>query len=67
MTDMEIIDAIERVRSTNNVSWMDLMRLAFAVAPERARKIVAGIDANDAELNRLSRLLAMDPASREDR
>ena len=28
-TDEEIIDEIEKVKSRNNINWMDVLRLAF--------------------------------------
>ena len=33
-----LIGAIEKIRSKNNVNWMNLMRLAFSVAPNEAKK-----------------------------
>lgn len=54
MTDLEIIDEIEKVRSKNNVNWMDILRLAFQYAPDEARKIMAKINNDD---NRISELL----------
>jgi predicted transcriptional regulator len=54
MTDLEIIDEIEKVRSKNNVNWMDILRLAFQHAPSEARKIMAKINKDD---NRISELL----------
>ena len=29
MKDSEIIDEIEKVRSKNNINWMNILRLAF--------------------------------------
>lgn len=54
MTDIEIIDEIEKVRSKNNVNWMDLMRLAFTKAPDEARAIMSRVNGDD---NRISQLL----------
>jgi methionyl-tRNA formyltransferase len=54
MTDLEIIDEIEKVRSKNNVNWMDILRLAFKYAPSEARQIMAKINKDD---NRISELL----------
>ena len=45
MTDLEIIDAIEQVRSKNNINWMNILRLAFKHSPSEAREIVAKINA----------------------
>ena len=37
---LAIIKQIEKVRSKNNKNWMDLYRLAFAVAPTESVKII---------------------------
>tara|TARA_B100000963_G_scaffold316719_1_gene296709 strand:- start:201 stop:386 length:186 start_codon:yes stop_codon:yes gene_type:complete len=54
MTDFEIIDEIEKIRTKNNINWMNVLRLAFKNSPEEARKIVANINKHD---NRISILL----------
>ena len=36
---LKIIDEIEKVRTRNNVNWMDVLRLAFKHSPEEAKKI----------------------------
>jgi hypothetical protein len=59
MTDkLEIIDQIERIRGMNNKNWMDLLRLAFRVAPAEAAQIVAEIYRQDAEISALAKKLA---------
>ena len=58
MTDLEIIDAVEEARKGNNVNWMNLVRLAFEVAPERARPIFAKINGGDGEISKLLDKLA---------
>ncbi len=58
MTDLEIIDAVEAARKGNNTNWMDLVRLAFEVAPERARPIFAKINDSDGKIGRLLDQLA---------
>ena len=40
---LAIIKQIEKVRSKNNKNWMDLYRLAFAVAPNESVKIIKKI------------------------
>ena len=40
---LAIIKQIETVRSKNNKNWMDLYRLAFAVAPDESVKIIKKI------------------------
>ena len=39
MTDLEIIDEIQKVRGKNNVNWMDILRIAFVHAPEETREV----------------------------
>lgn len=51
---LKIIDEIEKVRTGNNVNWMDILRLAFTHAPEEARKLMKKIDHED---NRISELV----------
>lgn len=48
------IDEIEKLRTKNNVNWMDLMRLAFKHCPEEAKACVQKIDLED---NRISELV----------
>ena len=50
----DIIDEIENARKSNNVNWMDLLRLAFLESPNEARKIVRRINHDD---NRISDLV----------
>lgn len=52
-TDSEIIDEIEKIRARNNVNWMDAVRLAFELSPERARTIFKDIKECDARINEL--------------
>ena len=52
-----IIDAIEQVRSANNVNWMDLMRLAFRKAPKEAEAIVGRINGDDGKISELLKRL----------
>ena len=54
MTDLEIINEIESVRSKNNVNWMDILRLAFKHAPDETREIIGRINSDD---NKISSLL----------
>ena len=58
MSDLEIIDAVEEARKGNNTNWMDLVRLAFEVAPEKARPIFAKINDGDGNISQLLDQLA---------
>ena len=50
---LKIIDEIEKVRTRNNVNWMDVLRLAFIHAPEESKKLMKKINQED---NRVSEL-----------
>ena len=51
---LKTIDEIEKLRTQNNVNWMDILRVAFTHAPEEARKLMKKIDHED---NRISELV----------
>lgn len=55
---IEVIDAIQSKRAENNRNWMDLVRLAIEVAPDRAKEIMRRIHAKDAEISELAGKLA---------
>ena len=54
---LQIIDEIERIRSKNNKNWMDLLRLAFRLAPEESAAIVAEIYQHDSQIAALAERL----------
>lgn len=58
MTDQEIIDEIEQIRARNNVNWMDVVRMCFELAPERARSLFSEIKECDRKIQNLSDRLA---------
>ena len=47
---LKIIDKIEKVRTNNNVNWMDILRIAFKHAPEEAKKVMKKINNSDDEI-----------------
>ena len=49
----KIIKKIERVRSKNNVNWMDVLRLSFKYAPEESRKLIKKINSQDKRISNL--------------
>lgn len=57
-TDFDIIDDIQNIRSENNVNWMDVLRLAFEVDAQRARKLIGKIDQCDSAIGDLIKQLA---------
>jgi len=58
MTDLEIIDAVEAVRTKNNKNWMDILRIAFKHSPEEARPVLAEINKSDNQISKLLDKLA---------
>jgi len=58
ISDFEIIDEIEKVRSRNNVNWMDILRIGFTYAPEETREVFKKITSDDNLINELSKQLA---------
>ena len=49
----KIIKKIERVRSKNNVNWMDVLRLSFKHAPKESRKLIKKINLQDKRISNL--------------
>ena len=50
---LKIIDKIEKIRSKNNVNWMDILRLAFKLDPKNASKIMKKINYDDKKISKL--------------
>ena len=49
----KIIDQIEKIRSKNNVNWMNILRLSFELDPNRATKIMKKINYDDKKISNL--------------
>jgi|TARA_A100000172_G_scaffold76589_1_gene60225 hypothetical protein len=58
MTDEEIINKIEEIRSQNNTHWMDIVRLSFRISPVESRSIFKKIKQCDEDVNNLLKKLA---------
>jgi len=50
---LKIIDQIEKIRSKNNVNWMDILRLAFKHDPKGLVKIMRKINYDDKKISKL--------------
>ena len=50
---LKIIKQIEKIRSKNNVNWMDILRLAFKLDPKEASKIMKKINYDDKKISSL--------------
>ena len=49
----KIINQIQKVRSKNNVNWMNLLKLAFKLNPKRASNIMKKINYDDKKIAKL--------------
>jgi len=52
-----IINQIQKVRSKNNVNWMDILKLAFRLDPKKASKIMKKINYDDKKISNLLKKL----------
>ena len=50
---LKIIKQIEKIRSKNNVNWMNMLRLAFKLDPKNAAKIMKKINYDDKKISNL--------------
>ena len=50
---LSIISKIEKVRSKNNVNWMNILRLAFKLDANQAKKIMQKINYDDKKISQL--------------
>jgi len=48
---LKIIDEIEKVRTQNNVNWMDVLRLAFIHAQDDTKKLMKKINEEDNKIS----------------
>ena len=53
----QIIDQIEKIRSKNNVNWMNILRLAFKLDSKSASKIMRKINYDDKKISDLLKKL----------
>ena len=54
---LKIIDKIEKVRGTNNINWMNILRIAFVHSPEETKKIMKKINSHDHKIYNLLKKL----------
>ena len=50
---LTIISKIEKIRSKNNVNWMNILRLAFKLDSNSASKIMKKINYDDKKISNL--------------
>ena len=51
---IKLVNKIQKIRSKNNVNWMDILRLAFTHAPEEAKGLMKKIDHEDTRSHRFA-------------
>ena len=49
----KIINQIQKIRSKNNVNWMNILKLAFKLDPKNASKIMKKINYDDKKISKL--------------
>ena len=52
-----IINKIEKIRSKNNISWMQILRIAFKSSPKETAKVLSKIYLDDKKINKLAKKL----------
>jgi hypothetical protein len=57
---LKIIDAIEKVRTRNNVNWMDILRLSIRHAPDDAIDLLKKVNNEDERISELFKKLNED-------
>ena len=50
---LKTIDQIEKVRSKNNINWMDIIRLAVNHAPNETLKVIKKINSQYKKISKL--------------
>ena len=53
----QLISQIQKIRSKNNVNWMDMLRLSFKHDPKNASKIMCKIYLDDQKISALVKKL----------
>lgn len=54
----KIINKIQKVRSKNNINWMNLLRLAFKLDPIKASALMKKINYDDKKISNLLKKLS---------
>ena len=52
-----IINKIQKIRSKNNVSWMQILKIAFKHSPDETAKVLSKIYLDDKRINILAKKL----------
>ena len=52
-----IINKIEKIRSKNNTSWMQILKIAFKSSPKETAKVLSKIYLDDKKINKMAKKL----------
>ncbi len=55
--NIDIINKIQKIRSKNNINWMNILKLAFKNNPKEAAKIMSNVNHDDKKISRLVKQL----------
>ena len=55
----KIMNQIQKVRSKNNVNWMNLLKLAFELDPKKASEIMKKVNYDDKRVSDLVKKLSL--------
>ncbi|MBI04283.1 MAG: hypothetical protein CMI96_00520 [Pelagibacteraceae bacterium] len=51
--ELNVIDKIEKIRSKNNINWMDILRIAMKHSPRETKLILRNINEKDKNISKL--------------
>lgn len=55
---LNLINQIAKIRSKNNLNWMDILKLAFKHDPKNTSKIMSNIYKDDIKISKLVKKLS---------
>ena len=59
VSDEDLINKIQEIRSSNNVNWMDILRVAMKHDPLATKRILSNINSSDTQISSIVSLLAL--------
>lgn len=54
----KLINKVQKIRSRNNINWMNILRLAFRFAPKEAASLMKKINSDDKKISILLKKLS---------
>lgn len=56
--DVKLIDEIEKIRTKNNINWMDILRIAMKYSPKETKSVLKNINEKDQNISKLLKSLS---------